>query len=239
MNEPPVSLSEQLTLAQKDKGALNRLINTYIPFIKKCAAAVFFKGQARYDNATEAMLAFIQSVQTYRPEAGAFLPYAQTVIRNRLINAARREAKIQKPLFSVSARVDERDIRWEQESAERRYTGDEERDNLRMEIAEINGVFSQWGFDLETLVRRCPKQERSRKACHGIARKALQDRALVAEMLAARRLPLTRLAALAGCSEKTLEKYRRYISAVIIIMEGDYPYIRSFLPQFFDTEGTR
>jgi RNA polymerase sigma factor len=237
MNEP-VSLPEQIALAQNDKQVLNRLINNYIPFIKKCVSAVFFKGQARYDNATEAMLGFIHSVRTYRPEAGAFLPYAQTVIRNRLINAARREAKIQKPLFSVSAAIDEKDIQWEQESAERHYTDVEERNNLRMEITEINSAFSQWGFDLETLVRRCPKQERSRRTCHDIARKALQDRALIAEMITTRRLPAARLAALAGCSEKTLEKYRRYISAIVLIMEGNYPYMRSFLPQFFDTEGT-
>jgi RNA polymerase sigma factor len=55
-------------------------------------------------------------------------------------------------------------------------------------------------------------------------------------MIQTRKLPIQGLAALSGVSEKTLEKYRRYIAAVIIIIHGDYPYIHSFLPHFFDGE---
>ena len=71
---------EKLALAKTDRLALNRFIGEYMPFIKKCAGSVFFKGEALRENLSEAMLGFIRSVQTYKTENGAFIPYAQTVI---------------------------------------------------------------------------------------------------------------------------------------------------------------
>jgi RNA polymerase sigma factor len=236
MNALPEKLTEKIELAKSDKTVLNHIIIDYLPFIKKCLGGAFFKAEARRDYLTEAMLAFIQSVQTYRPEDGAFIPYAQTVIRNRLINAANKEINLKKSLFAVSTNNEEKKPAWEAETAQRQYDFLEEQKNLQMEIIEINNEFSQWGFDLEVLEKKGPKQERSRRVCHGIARKALENPELVTEMIQTRKLPIQWLAVLSGVSEKTLEKYRRYIAAVIIIMRGDYPYIHSFLPHFYDGE---
>jgi len=177
------------------------------------------------------MLGFIQSVKTYNEDKGAFIPYAQTVIRNRLINAAKKEAAIQK-------QNGEMDIQWEYETAERRYTEFTARKEAQTEIGELNGAFGRWGFTWRDLVKNCPRQSRSRNSCHQIVRVLLAEKPLLDEMLRTNKLPIQRLSALSGYSEKTLEKYRRYISALVIIVEGDYPYVRSFLPQFFDKEGS-
>jgi RNA polymerase sigma factor len=237
-NDLPVVLSEKITIAKIDKRSLNGLINEYLPFIKKCTSGVFFMGQAQRDNLTEAMLGFIQSVKTYNEERGAFIPYAQMVIRGRLINTAKKEAAIQRPLFSITrlSQNDEKDIQWEYENAERQYTDLEARKEAKMEIAEINHSFAQWGFTWPDLLKSCPKQARSRKTCQEIARKLLEDKLLLMEMLNTGKLPIKRLSDI-GYSEKVLEKYRRYICALVLIVKGDYPYIRSFLPQFFDKEG--
>jgi RNA polymerase sigma factor len=207
-----------------------------MPFIKKCTADVFFKKQARQDNLTEAMLAFAHSVQTYDPNDGTFIAYAGTVIRNRLIDAARKEIKIQKPLFSLSAAVDEKDIQWEQDTARRSYDRAEEQKNLQSEINDINAEFAPWGFEWTKLAKNGPKQKRSRRTCHIIARKALENSSLVAGMLRTHQLPIKELSAITGFSEKILEKYRQYIAAIIMILEGDYPYIHSFLPHLDEEE---
>ena len=229
MNEVTADFNRAIILAQSDKAALNKLIGEYLPFIKKCAAGVFFDEQARMDNLTEAMLAFIHSVRTYNPQDGAFFDYARTVIRNRLIDAARREAKLQKRLFAIGAPGDE--TQREYEIARRGYDIAEEQKNFRAEIADINEEFSRWGFSWNALKKICPKQQRTRLACRRAAQKALENAALTGEMLAARKLPVKRLAAAAGVSEKILDKYRRYIAAIIILARGDYPYTHSFLPR--------
>jgi DNA-directed RNA polymerase specialized sigma subunit len=82
-------LGTRLELAKTDKHALNTLLHDYMPFIKKCVSAVFFKNQSKTDNLTDAMLAFAHSVQTYKSERGAFIHYAAEVIHNRLIDNAR------------------------------------------------------------------------------------------------------------------------------------------------------
>ena len=67
-------LSARLSLAKSDKVELSSLIHDYTPFIKKCISAVMFRSQSKEDNLTEAMLAFVHSVQTYKEEYGSFVP---------------------------------------------------------------------------------------------------------------------------------------------------------------------
>ena len=229
-------LTARIERAKKEKPALNTLLREYMPFIKKCVAAVFFKNQSKEDNLSCAMLAFSVSVQTYSGESGAFVPYAQTLIRNRLINEANKERRIQK--HRAPPDEESETPSWESGIARRNYETTLEQENLRSEIADINRDFAAWGFTVDDLVTCRPKQERSRKTCHTIAKAALMDRELIADMLRTRMLPITRLAALTGFSQKVFEKYRRYIAALILIMTGDYPYIRSFLPRM-ELEGKK
>lgn len=236
-NELSPLLVEQIAEAKTDKNRMGSLVSAYMPFIKKCVSLVFFKNEERSEYVAEAMLGFLQSVNTYRRESGAFIPYSQTVIRNRLLNAAAKEARVQKfslPLFSKKPSPDDDSAsehsRGEIEVAQRAYELTVERENLRHEIAEINAEFSAWDFDITDLVRYRPKQERSRLVCQKIAGAALADSALLAEMKETRKLPVKKLAALSGEAEKAVEKYRRYIIALILIMSGEYPYIQTFLP---------
>jgi RNA polymerase sigma factor len=239
MNDLPAVLSERINLAKNDKRSLNQLTNEYMPFIKKSISGVFFRSQMRQDFLTEAMLGFIQSVKTYNEDKGSFISYAQVVIRNRLINAAKKEAAIQKPLFSIAtnSQKDEKDIQG-YESAERQYNELEVRKEAQMEIAELSSTFVLWGFTWPDLLKGCPKQSRSRTSCHEVVHALIADKQLLAEMIKTGKLPIKRVSALTGKSEKMLEKYRRYISALVLILEGDYPYIHSFLPQFFEKEET-
>jgi RNA polymerase sigma factor len=231
-NEPVLqgALGARLELAKTDRHALNTLLHDYVPFIKKCVSAAFFKNQSKADNLTEAMLAFAHSVQTYRSEDGAFIQYAAVVIRNRLIDSARKELAVQKPLFSLTA-ASEKKPNWEAGVSLQVFDRAEEEENLRIEIEAIDSEFSQWGFSWETLLKKCPKQERSRRIAAHIAEAVQTSPELLADTLKTRRLPVTRLAE--TFPRKALEKYRHYIAALIILSQGDYPYVYSFVPQSF------
>jgi RNA polymerase sigma factor len=225
-------LTARLELARTDKHALGTLLHDYMPFIKKCVSAVFFKGQSRADNLTDAMLAFAHSVQTYKSEHGAFIQYAAVVIRNRLIDNARKELAVRKPLFPLNAVADERDR--EAGISLQAFDRAEEEKNLRIEINAVNGEFSEWGFSWTTLLKKCPKQERSRRVCRRIAETVRESPQLLADTLRTHQLPITRLAG--TFPRKALEKYRQYIAALIILSQGDYPYVYSFVPQSFAGE---
>jgi RNA polymerase sigma factor len=231
---PQKELTALVQAAKTDKRTLNTLLHDYMPFIKKCVASVFLKGQSKEDNLTDAMLAFAHSVQAYNPEQGAFIQYAATVIRNRLIDSIRKELSAQKRFISLDAWTDEINMAWENTVSLQAYDREEEERNMRLEIETVNGEFAQWGFSWETLLRKCPKQERSRRAALRIAKTVLLDAALLDHTLRTRQLPLLRLEAV--FPRKTLEKYRQYIAALVIISQGDYPYLYSFVPHHFDEE---
>jgi RNA polymerase sigma factor len=237
---PSAELSAQVQLAKTDKHALNTLLHNYIPFIKKCVAGVFFKGQAKTDNLTDAMLAFTHSVQTYESENGAFIQYAATVIRNRLIDNARKELAAQKHFFSPAGEAPDASAAaeaappWEADVSLRAYSRSEEELNLRLEIEDVNSEFSQWGFSWASLLKKCPKQDRSRRVCLRIAEAVRESPELLADTLRNRQLPVARLAE--TFPRKALEKYRQYIAALIILLRGDYPYVYSFVPQPFSEE---
>ena len=226
-------LTALVETAKTDKHALNTLLHTYMPFIKKCVSAVFFKGQSKADNLTDAMLAFAHSVQTYNPEQGAFFSYAAVVIRNRLINNARKELALQNHFFSIRATAEKNETAWENISLQA-YNREEEERNLRLEIEAVNGEFARWGFSWGTLLKKCPKQERSRRVALRIAETILRDGVLLSDTLKTRQLPVSRLAGM--YPKKALEKYRQYIAALIIITQGDYPYVYSFVPRPFTEE---
>jgi RNA polymerase sigma factor len=227
-------LTARVEAAKTDKHALNTLLHDYMPFIKKCVSGVFFKGQSKADNLTDAMLAFAYSVQTYNPEHGAFIQYAAAVIRNRLIDNARKELAAQKHFFSPSGVESETALTWEAGISLQAFNRAEEEKNLRLEIEAVNGEFAAWGFSWATLLKKCPKQERSRRICWRIAEAVRESPALLADMLSNRQLPLSRLAE--TFPRKALEKYRQYIAALIILSQGDYPYVYSFVPQSFTEE---
>jgi RNA polymerase sigma factor len=227
-------LAARLELAKADKHVLNTLLHDYMPFIKKCVSNVFFKVQSKADNLTDAMLAFVHSVQTYNSEHGAFIQYSAVVIRNRLIYNARKEFSVHKPLFSLSAKIDEKDTAWEDGISLRVFIRMEEEKNLCLEIEAVNGEFSQWGFSWATLLKKCPKQERSRRIAMRIAETVRESPGLLADTLKTYQLPVTRLAE--TFPRKIIEKYRQYIVALIILSQGDYPYISSFVPQSFTEE---
>jgi RNA polymerase sigma factor len=225
-------LGARLELAKTDKCALGTLLRDYMPFIKKCVSAVCFKAQSKADNLTDAMLAFARSVQTYKSENGAFMQYAAVVIRNRLIDNARKELAAQKPLHSLTALTDEKNAAWEAGMSLRAFDRAEEERNLRLEIEAVNSEFSQWGFSWETLLKKCPKQERSRRIAAHIAEAVHNSPELLAHTLKTRQLPIARLAE--TFPRKALEKYRHYIAALIILSRGDYPYVYSFVPQSWE-----
>ena len=219
--KPQENLTAYLEAARTDKRVLNKMLHDYMPFIKKCLAGVFFKGQSKADNLSDAMLAFVHSVNSYNPEKGAFFQYAAAVIRNRLIDNARKEMLAEKRFLSFSA-----DISMEL------YDQAEDERNLGLEIEAVNEEFAKWGFSWATLLKKCPKQERSRLLALRIARTVLQNPVLLAGTLKNRQLPISQLAE--SFNRKSIEKYRQYIAALIILSQGDYPYVYSFVPQPFN-----
>lgn len=222
-------LEEQLLLAVMDKNELNRMISEYLPFIKK--QLVGFQGSPlEYDDMLSvAMLAFAGAVTQYQPGRGSFLAFAGQNIKNRVIDEIRKQKKYRSKLISISQEEEDSKTPETILSIEL-YDKEQERNNLNMEIEQYSSELLNYGISFSDLVKLSPKHAKARVQCINIANGVISNQAMRIQFLQIHKLPQQELAATFQLSVKTIEKHRRYIVALIILLLGDYTYLQTFLP---------
>jgi RNA polymerase sigma factor len=218
-------LSRQLLAAKNDRTSLNSLIINYLPFIKKTVTGVFPCLEERNEALSEAMMGFAIGVETYKPEKGAFIPYCKVIIRNRLLNMAYKEAHTLKKRQQITGLDDAVLI----EDAKKNYELVQEQNEIKGELSALQAELQPWSLALTDLIELRPKEARSMETCRTITACLLNDQALLQEAKARHKLPMSRLKAASGFSRKVLDKYRRYIVALMLVESGDYPCIRAIL----------
>jgi RNA polymerase sigma factor len=226
-------LLKRIVSAKKDNGELGRLIEDYMPFIKKAVSDAGNLGMEYDDRLSVAMLTFMNCVKQYETQRGGFMAFAKACIRNRLIDESRKQLRYSGrviPLFPDND--DERPGAIEDMASISTYNLEEERKNLSAEIELLSAHIAEYGIAFKELPRICPKQERSRKQCIELGRAVASSDEMRDTLMKHRRLSQSELARKFGISEKTIEKHRKYIVTVAVLLTGDYPLIRAFLPQY-------
>ena len=218
--------------AKESADKADDLIRSYIPFIR--SEATKFMGRLCTDQDDEysiAMMAFYEAIMGYERGRGTFLGYAALLIKSRLIDYTRKEARHQGQISLdeeiggeddralVDTLADSRD--YYEESACREAT--------RQEIEELSGVMSQFDVSFSDVADNCPKQERTMEACAKAIRYAGENKKLLDELLRTKKLPLAQLVQGSGAERKTLERHRKYILAMLLIQTNGYEIIRGHL----------
>lgn len=215
-------LEHRVAAAGQDRQAMDSLLREYLPFVKK-QAAQGGPGLDYDDRLSLAMVAFAGAVQQYSPQRGAFLPFAATCIRNRLTDESRRELRHSGRQVPLEEGQDQ--------AAPSPYDVKLEREVLAGEIADFDRALSPCGVTFRELPQACPTQRRARARCLQLAACIAADEVLRAGFLRTGRLPQGELARRFHLSVKTLEKHRKYITALAVLLTGDFPGIRAFLPK--------
>ena len=97
-----MKLEERVAEATNDKKLKNDLIGEYQNFILAAASKVLKRSVTTSDDEyIIAMVAFGDAIDGYNENKGNFLSFAKTVIRNRIIDSIRREAKHNSVPFSA------------------------------------------------------------------------------------------------------------------------------------------
>ena len=226
------SLKPRLLKAKTNCNELNQLINDYLPFIKKEIAKtpVF---QMEYDDKLSiAMLVFMNCVKQYDDESHSFFAFASTCIRNRLIDEGKKLARYRSKVVPLYSDEDEHiESQAETITSKRIYEKEQERLALSEEIDSLTSALQELDIKLDSLSDICPKQKRSRNLCFKLAHEIAVNPSLKKQFLQYHRIPQSELAIRFQISKKTIEKHRRYILTTTIILLGDYPAIKTFLPK--------
>ena len=225
-------LDRRILAAQSNSREVDELLSEYLPLIKKQVTDTMSPGSDYDDMLSTGMLAFANSIRQYRAERGHFIPYARICIRSRVLDELGRDG--QSNLITLPLESDEQDDnrnRVETEASLVEYSREEERRTLVEEIEILRQELANQGIPFDSLSKIGPKQKRSQQLCINAAHCVLNDTAMHDEFVQKSHLLPKELADRLNVSPKTIETYRRYIVTLVIILYGDYPCIRAFLPK--------
>lgn len=227
-------LIQQVYAAKEDMEAADRLIGSYMPFIKS-ETAKFLKRppmEGHDDELSIAMIAFHEAVRGYSRSRGAFLKYAAMIMKSRLIDYRRKEQR-HGNVISLDAPAGEDDAPLSDTIADETDHNEAYvvREATRAEIEELTRQMREFGVSLSDVADNCPKQQRTLDACRKALQYARENPELLDDLLQTKRLPIGQLAAGSGVERKTLERHRKYMVALLLIYTNGYEIIRGHLKQ--------
>jgi RNA polymerase sigma factor len=202
--------------------------------MKAASAAVGrYLHQGVDEEISVALLAFNEAINSYDSAKGGFIGFAQTVIKRRLIDYFRRQ-KVYSHETLLSALDSEDDEAQQLQSqvdslAYGQWDQEQFNENRSLEIAEFRELLEGYGIDFEDLPRLSPKHYDARDRAIGIARLIAEHSEYRRHLNEKRELPVKKLVQEPGITRKILERHRKYIIAVTMILISDWPYLQSYL----------
>lgn len=225
--------------AKENIQAADDLIRAYIPFIRseasKCISRFCTENDDEYSIA---MMAFHEAIMGYQKERGGFLSYAALIIRSRITDYLRKEAR-HRGNISIYQEEDE-DSRGLIDTLTDKDDPFEESARLeatQQEIAELASVMADFGVSFSDVADNSPKQQRTLEACAEAICYAKENSELLNELLRSKKLPMAELVAGSGVERKTLERHRKYILAMLLIQTNGYEIIRGHIRQVLTRKG--
>jgi RNA polymerase sigma factor len=240
--EKPSSLDlENLVAAAAggDAAARDGLIRSYTPFVLRVASRACgrYVEPGRDDEVSIGLTAFNEAIDRYRPSSGAsFLTFAEMVIRRRLIDHFRREGtRRETPLSDFEQEGEEGEVTnpAEVEGAIREHRASVEAEDRRAEVARFAEVLAEYGIGLDELVRVSPQHRDARERAAQVARAVAGNPEWAAYLRGRHALPLRALEETGdlAVSRKTLERQRKYIIALALVLLEGLEYLQSYLPE--------
>lgn len=218
--------------AKTDSQKADDFIRSYIPFIRSEASKAVSRQCTEHDDEYSiAMMAFYEAIMSYERFRGAFLPYASTVIKSRLIDYNRKESRHKNNiyLYQETSETDERELIETIPDKTDNFEELVDRQATQQEIQELSRVMKDFGISFSDVADNCPKQERTLKSCGDAIRYAADNKELLDLLLRTKKLPMAELVAGSGAERKTLERHRKYILAMLLVQTNGYEMIRGHI----------
>lgn len=227
------TLEDKVLAIQKGDSVLqNELINQYKPFIAKTVSQVC----KRYINEQDdefsiGLMAFHESIEKYSTEKGSsLLSFAELIIKRRVIDFIRKESKQQ--TVKLDTNVDDEESiqnKYEVEVSVEDFQKKLEQDHRRDEIMHYQTILKQFDLTFQDLVDHSPRHADARENAMKVANTVIQTPGFKKVLFEKKRLPIKDLEKHVQVSRKTIERNRKYIIAVCIIMASDYVYLKEYV----------
>ena len=234
--EENVPLEQLIVSAQNgDQQMQNFLLKKYQPFIAQSVSEVC----KRYidpeidDEFSIGLVAFNEAIHSYSASKGStFLPFAKIVIKRRVIDYIRSNHN-NIPTLSLEANFsqhsEEKDNLVEFHAVKELYDKEKEAIYRKEEILMFRDKLREYNLTLKELTEVSPKHKDARESAVRTARVLYQDLELREYVQQKKKLPLRKLVKKVSVSKKTLERNRKFILAIFIILSEDFIYLKDYL----------
>ncbi|NMB59560.1 MAG: hypothetical protein GYA12_10345 [Chloroflexi bacterium] len=192
---------------------------------------VISKTSGRYvkvddDEAAVIPHVILDVLENYDSTRGAFLVYLGRSIRNRIIDEARKAKRSPSIPFSS---LSEEQLPYLDKADTTFYENIIDDLARRQEIMEFESLLSEFEITFNELAKICPRQEKTRHQAQLAARLLAQDQDLCSYLLRKKMLPNKELEDKYLINRQTLDRYRKYIIATVLIIVNDFGYLRQYV----------
>ena len=227
------NIDDTVIKAKENDLLRNEIISDYRPFIRSVAKKTFsrYLEYGHDDELSVALIAFNESIDSYLPEKGHFLPFSAWVIKRRLIDYMR---KTKNDFITVPIEIeydDDEEVCFNQldHISILEYKDTIEAEIRRSEIQEYLKLLSLYDISLGDMYKQSPKHSQTKKYISDVISCIISDDELLDQVIRKKTLPLINLSDILRIPRKTLERSRKYIIGTVLIRTGDFAYLNSFI----------
>lgn len=198
------------------------------PFIYKVAFRIC-KRNLEWNNDDElsiALIAFNNACDSYNDEKGSFYSYASTVIKNSLIDYFRKNEKNIFLLYGSNGSSDY----LEHKGSLSHYQIHIENQSRATEITMLSSELKKFKINFKDLIDSSPKHNDTREKLLSLSLLCINNNTIIMYIKDKSIFPVKRIVLLTGYKKKFIEKWRKYIIALIFILSNnEYTHIKSYL----------
>ncbi|NMH71428.1 RNA polymerase sigma factor SigI [Bacillus sp. RO3] len=217
-----------------DDQLLNAVLKDYKPFIKRTVSSVC----KRYihegdDEFSIGLIAFHEAILKYNHQRGSsIIRFSEIIIKRKVIDYIRKNGKVQNVSIDMNVFEDDEEsanLTIEQIVSVEEHGKQQQETKRREEIVSFQEHLSQFKLSFHDLAEQSPKHEDARLNAIDIAKTVVSSKDILDYLFEKKRLPIKKLEKKVNVSRKTIERNRKYIIAITLILVGDYVYLRDYL----------
>lgn len=209
----------------------NQLINDYLEFIAKSVSKVSRKYEdiRSSDRFSIGMIAFNDALDNYDENRGcSFFSYCDLLIRSRIIDYYRKNEKEQREYpFTYFENKDE--INFEEKYLKSNSFNEYENIEIKEEIEFIQKKLSEFNISLHDVIREIPKHKDSFNMCIKIAESLCYSDYLYNKLMKSKTIPLKELLMVVDVHKRTIERNRKFIIAISLMVKADSTFIKLYI----------
>ena len=228
---------ERVLSAKEDPQAKNSFLTEEQDHILRLTSKILGRTISRSDDEwSVGFIAVSEAIDSFEPSKGSFWSYASVVIKSRLTDAFRKQKRTYNEI-SVSPDTFSGEVDEENESLNIQLEVTDKiaveslgvNNSLKMELDALNAELSVFDISLKDLYECSPKSSKTKQSCSMIVNAIFLPPPIVRMIRETKKLPIKDILNRIKISSKIIDRHRKYLIAVSIILDGDYPFITEYV----------